>query len=206
MLYAEPVCNADDGPQIAGVLHTVKSKAELASGHLDKFRPPVFALGHFKHAQHLTRCLEQRQTLQFRLAHLHQLRTAHSLLKHALGLEMAESVGRDVERLARKEREEVCRGLGAFGHEGARRGAEFLERKGMDMLDGVLADHVGRGKMNGSVTTDGMKEEERGKRFLTPAVIRRVFNCRIGPEEACEGPVLSATVKNFTQSYKVISN
>lgn len=60
--------------------------------------------------------------------------------------------------------------------------------------------------MNGSVTTDGMKEEERGKRFLTPAVIRRVISCQIGPEEACEGPVLSATVKNFTQSYKVISN
>ena len=61
MLDAEPVGNADDGAQVAGVLHVVEGEAEFAFGNAFG----ELAGGELEEGQHLLGGLEETGLTQF---------------------------------------------------------------------------------------------------------------------------------------------
>ena len=131
MPNAKPVGYADDGAQVAGVLHTVEGKTKFVQRTVGE----QGRAGDVEGGQHLLRMLQKTHLAQFVVGHGHIVRAgshAHCFIPLC--------GGDDLHR--RGHRHEVGHHLGAFGHKQPLFHTVLFQFQRPYMLDNVLAYHV----------------------------------------------------------------
>ena len=129
---AKPVGNADDGTEIAGILHAVERQSQFVVGRAGVGQRRL------KHRQHLLRVLQETQFPQFVVAHLRQRSPS---LCRSVGRLLADPFTRGKHLAGGSHGQQVAHHLRTFGHEDALLPTVFLLLQRAYVFQFRFADH-----------------------------------------------------------------